>query len=331
MELNRETDENGKPLIVIGENFSWVKGEVREMSSLFIDQESVDELGVPSTWVREGSDVKLRFLPCSGEDRVFHRGEGWEFFFIYTTVFLDIRVRFPFTEFECGVLSQLKCALTQIYPNAWAFIKGFEILMEYLGTKPLLEAEGVRKGGIVTLNSVQEKTLFGLYRQSYKDFKQMYIKWYSEPVQILGMAKVSEEKTTTGGLKNFFKTRAERGHSAPNVIKIEERVVVNQPAEKKKVPSMKRRRAEEGGSGKKVIELTSSWCCGKEISLEEVKGITEKQKRLHGYVGEEDLTSIWSEHFPISVVLKDKVTRVSIHKRQSIKTRSVINKLIYAR
>ncbi|MED6133130.1 hypothetical protein PIB30_025606 [Stylosanthes scabra] len=65
---------------------------------------------------------------------------------------------------------------------------------------------------------------------------------------------------------------------------------------------MKRRRADEGGSGKgKLIDLTSSKCCGKEISLEEVKVFAEKQKKLHGYVGEEDLTSVWSEHFPFSV------------------------------
>ncbi|MED6217848.1 hypothetical protein PIB30_021325 [Stylosanthes scabra] len=68
---------------------------------------------------------------------------------------------------------------------------------------------------------------------------------------------------------------------------------------------MKRRRAEEGGSSKKVIDLTSTKCCGKEVSLEEVKQITERQRKLHGYGGEEDLTSVWSEHFPISVVAKE--------------------------
>ncbi|MED6149154.1 hypothetical protein PIB30_059733 [Stylosanthes scabra] len=245
--------------------------------------------------------------------------------------------------------------------------------MEYLGVEPLLEvffsffqAKGVRKGGFVTLNNVQGKTLFGLYMQSYKDFKEMFVKitctedqfpfyldefglerfplyWYSEPVQILGMSnvdRVSSEvidfleqhvctkevlsltmvfkwdkereyamrysETTTGGLKNFFKTRAEKGHSASNVIKTEEGVVVNQPSEKKKAPSMKRRRAEEGGSSRaRVIDLTSSRCCGKEVSLEEVKLITKRQKRLHGYVGEEDLTSVWSEHFPISMVAEE--------------------------
>ncbi|MED6204912.1 hypothetical protein PIB30_013156 [Stylosanthes scabra] len=93
--------------------------------------------------------------------------------------------------------------------------------------------------------------------------------WYSEPVQILGMSMVSRENlkvieflenhTTTGGLKNFFKNRSERGHSASNVIKTEEGVV-------------------------------------------EVKGFAEKQKKLHCYAGEEDLTSVWSEQFPFLVL-----------------------------
>ncbi|MED6158602.1 hypothetical protein PIB30_034233 [Stylosanthes scabra] len=154
--------------------------------------------------------------------------------------------------------------------------------------------------------------------------------WYSEPVQILGMDKISREsarmvkfmeefvektevlslnmlfkwdkereyverylETTTGGLKNFFKSRVERGHSASNVVKIEDGGVVNKPTESRRIPIMKRRRAEAGGLGKD------------NISLEEVKLITERQRRLHGYGGEEDLTSVWSEHFPISVVAKE--------------------------
>ncbi|MED6118128.1 hypothetical protein PIB30_000110 [Stylosanthes scabra] len=159
--VNRETDENGKPLVTVGGNYSWVKGEVRDMASLFVDTESIAELGDLALFVREGSGPRLRFLPCSDQDRVYYRGEGWELFFVYTTLFLDIGVRFPFSEFQCGVLNQLKCAPTQIHLNAWAFIRGFEILMEYLGTKPLLEVffsffqvKGVRKGGKVTLNSV---------------------------------------------------------------------------------------------------------------------------------------------------------------------------------
>ncbi|MED6106885.1 hypothetical protein PIB30_008580 [Stylosanthes scabra] len=72
---------------------------------------------------------------------------------------------------------------------------------------------------------------------------------------------------------------------------------------------MKRRRADEGGSSKKVIDLTSAKCCGKEVSLDEAKQITEKQRKLHGYGGEEDLTSVWSEYFPISVVAEEHLFR----------------------
>ncbi|MED6134821.1 hypothetical protein PIB30_040529 [Stylosanthes scabra] len=293
MAFNRQTDENGKPIVMLGDDYSWVKGEVRDLSSLFLDMESVERIGDPSLWVHEGSDVSLRFLPCDVEDRIYHRGEGWEFFYMYTTVFLDIGVKFSFTEFECGVLNQLKCAPTQIHPNGWVFIRGSEILMEYLGTRPLLEAKGVRKGGVVTLNSVQGKTEVLSLNMLFKwDKEREYVERYLE--------------TTTGGLKNFFKSRAERGHSASNVVKTEEGGVVNKPAESRRIPSMKRRRAEAGGSGKeKVIDLTSSRCCGKEVSLEEVKLITERQRRLHGYCGEEDLTSVWSEHFPISVVAEE--------------------------
>ncbi|MED6108317.1 hypothetical protein PIB30_022596 [Stylosanthes scabra] len=204
MAVNRQTDENGKSIVPISvdDRYSWVKGELREMASLFVDMESIAELVDPGLFVREGSGLELRFLPCSEQDRVYHRGEG---------------------EFECGVLNQLKCAPTQIHPNAWEFIRGFKILMEYLGTKPLLEvffsffqAKGVRKGETVTLNNVQGKVLFGLYRQSYKDFKEMYVKvtyaedqflvyldeyglerfhlyWYSEPVQILEVSRESLE------------------------------------------------------------------------------------------------------------------------------------------
>ncbi|MED6171173.1 hypothetical protein PIB30_038255, partial [Stylosanthes scabra] len=63
------TDENGKPIVMLGDNYSWVKGEVRDLSSLFLDMESVERIGDPSSWIHEGSDVSLRFLPCDVEDR----------------------------------------------------------------------------------------------------------------------------------------------------------------------------------------------------------------------------------------------------------------------
>ncbi|MED6172570.1 hypothetical protein PIB30_051282 [Stylosanthes scabra] len=326
---NRLTDENGKPIVLVARDdpYSWVKGEVREIVSLFRDEESIRELGDPSLWVRAGSEARVQFLPCSVEDRVFHKSEGWEYFYMYTTVLLDLGVRFPFSQFECGVLSQLKCVPSQIHPNAWAFIRGFEVLMDYLGQEPLLEDF---KQMYVRVSSPEEQ--FPFYVDEFL-LERFPLYWYSEPVQILGMNDVDEEsgmvvdffdqylcskkplylnmllkwekekssvteylEATTGGLKNFFKMRNERELSTSNVVKSEEGVVVNQPSVKRKSISVKRRRAEEGTSEKgKVIDLTSSKCCGKEVSLDEVKTFTENQKKLHGYVGAEDL--IAEEHF----------------------------------
>ncbi|MED6107854.1 hypothetical protein PIB30_018138 [Stylosanthes scabra] len=60
MEEKRETDENGKAVVPISENdlYSWVKGEVREIVSLFTDTESIEALGDPCSWVRRGENVR---------------------------------------------------------------------------------------------------------------------------------------------------------------------------------------------------------------------------------------------------------------------------------
>ncbi|MED6148260.1 hypothetical protein PIB30_051453 [Stylosanthes scabra] len=324
MEGGRLTDENGKPIVPVARDdpYSWVKGEVREIVSLFRDEESVRELGDPSLWVRAGSEARVQFLACSVEDRVFHKGEGWEYFYMYTTVLLDLGVRFPFSQFECGVLSQLKCVPSQIHPNAWAFIRRFEVLMNYLGQEPMLERE-------VSLPEEQ----FPFYVDEFL-LERFPLYWYAEPVQILGMndvdvdeesgmvvdfldqylcskkplylnmllkwekEKSSRRRPGGGGLKNFFKMRNERELSMSNVV--------NQPSVKRTLISVKRRRAEEGTSEKgKVIDLTSFKCCGKEVSLDEVKVFTENQKKLHGYVGAEDLSSLWSEHYHLPVVAEE--------------------------
>ncbi|MED6125937.1 hypothetical protein PIB30_073377 [Stylosanthes scabra] len=189
----------------------------------------------------------------------------------------------------------------------------------------------------VKVRSLEEEFPFYIHECLLETF---LLYCYLEPVQILGMNEVSGEsglvadfldqylcskkplclnrlvkwerkkesvtkylKKTIGGLKNFFKMKNERELSTSNAVKSEQGMVVNQPSEKKKPISVKRRRAEEGNSEKgKVIDLNSYKCCGKEVSLDEVKVFTPNQKKLHRYVGSEDLSSMWFEHFPLRVV-----------------------------
>ncbi|MED6147570.1 hypothetical protein PIB30_045051 [Stylosanthes scabra] len=127
--------------------------------------------------------VKIEFLPCSALDRVCHEGRGADWFFMYTCVFAEIGIRFPFTEFECAILRQLNCALSQIHLNSWGFIRAFEVLMDYLQEEPslglffyLFQAKGVERGIWVTLSSHQVRKVFSLFKATYRDFKNFYIK-----------------------------------------------------------------------------------------------------------------------------------------------------------
>ncbi|MED6123627.1 hypothetical protein PIB30_050930 [Stylosanthes scabra] len=122
--------------------------------------------------------------------------------------------------------------------------------------------------------------------------------WYAEPVRILGMDEVDEGSAVVIDFLDQYLCSKEP-------LSLNRGVVVNQPAEKKRPISVKRRRAEDGTSDKgKVIDLTNSKCCGKEVSLDEVKTFTANQKKLHGYVGAENLSSVWSEHFQLPVVVE---------------------------
>ncbi|MED6159360.1 hypothetical protein PIB30_041596 [Stylosanthes scabra] len=58
----------------------------------------------------------------------------------------------------------------------------------------------------------------------------------------------------------------------------------------------------EEASGNKVIDLTEGRCCGKEVSLEDATKFTKSQKELHGFDGAEDLSLVWCEHYPFTIV-----------------------------
>ncbi|QHN95762.1 TMV resistance protein N [Arachis hypogaea] len=176
--------------------YHWVHDDVKTRASSYCNQESVQVL-VAARFVRPGSDVCSEFLPCSGQDRVY---------------------------FECKVLIQFNCAPSQLHPNSWAFLRAFEVLMNFLNVAPslnvffsLFQSKGVRKGLWVFLSSFPDRSLFLLYKSSFKNFKSMFVKicaleavypffldeemiekfplyWCSEPLQILEADGMSEEE-----------------------------------------------------------------------------------------------------------------------------------------
>ncbi|KOM35075.1 hypothetical protein LR48_Vigan02g122500 [Vigna angularis] len=56
--------------------------------------------------------------------RACHRKEGYtsDFFYTYSTIYRDMSVQLLFSEFQMGVLRELKVTPIQLRPNGWAFM-----------------------------------------------------------------------------------------------------------------------------------------------------------------------------------------------------------------
>ena len=159
-------------------SYDWVGKDVKSRVSFFSDEAAVREVDVNKI-VRVGFGVKVELLPCSVDDRVYHREWGFGFFYMHSCVLEELRVRLPFTEFECQVLKQLNCAPSQLHPNGWAFLRSFEVLMEFLEEVPsvdlffsLFQAKGVWKGLWINLNSTPGFSIFKLYKKNWWCYKK---------------------------------------------------------------------------------------------------------------------------------------------------------------
>ncbi|QHO45504.1 uncharacterized protein DS421_6g179550 [Arachis hypogaea] len=131
------------PKVEKDNSYDWVDADVKIRASLFADKESVSEINIRKV-VRPGFRIEL--LPCNRTDR-------------------------------------MNCAPSQVHPNGWAFLKCFQNLMEYLEIEPevelfftLFQAKGVWKGVWINLNSTPGFSIFKLYKSSFKDFKEMFLK-----------------------------------------------------------------------------------------------------------------------------------------------------------
>ncbi|RHN66705.1 hypothetical protein MtrunA17_Chr3g0094331 [Medicago truncatula] len=113
--------------------------EVQRYESAYNDQAKVNffrsKLLVSST--KREEDIVL--APCPASEKVCTmRPKGVkEIFHMYGAVLEEFGVKIPFTLFEMDVLRLLNVAPTQIHPNCWAFIRGFEILCDALDMIPI--------------------------------------------------------------------------------------------------------------------------------------------------------------------------------------------------
>jgi hypothetical protein len=152
--------------------------EVRAEESLYVDVATMDLFRSKFDISATGREEDVVLLSCDPDERVCDQetaGEGDESYFIYTAVLEEFGVKVPFTPFEVDVLKYLNVAPTQIRPNSWAFIRGFEVLCKSLGLEPSVGVffcfygtKDVNKGTWITISAHSGKRLFPPYACNFK-------------------------------------------------------------------------------------------------------------------------------------------------------------------
>ena len=102
--------------------------------------------------------IPPRGMPICVDDRA---NNEVPFTFIYSAIFKRLRLRLPFTFFEKDLFTELNVAPCKLHPNAWAFIRAFEILCNHFGHPPstdvfphFFEAKNPGDRSWVSLNGV---------------------------------------------------------------------------------------------------------------------------------------------------------------------------------
>nr|KYP40008.1 hypothetical protein KK1_038685 [Cajanus cajan] len=131
----------------------------------------------------EGDEIVVCEPYVDGEPVCIRSSSVERFTFCYTTLISKLKVRWPLTECEKGVLQSLNVTPTQFHPNSWAFVRGFEILCSGLGIRPtaskffyFFDSRVFKRNSWVSVSGVVNRGLLSLFQSSYKGFKKSYFR-----------------------------------------------------------------------------------------------------------------------------------------------------------
>ena len=187
--VGREDSEGGSELSLF--EIDWLDVEVAKAISVYSSSSSIQSF-IDSVDILDDSLLDHAFSArrCLPSDRVFH-GQGssdFDFLFLYSKLVKDSRLRLPLDEFSIRVLRALNVALTQLHPNSWAYLRGFQMLCLGLGltATPVIFLHHYctrpgKKVGWLSLVSQNKNRLLGPYSSSYKCFKDTYFKVVINP------------------------------------------------------------------------------------------------------------------------------------------------------
>ncbi|MED6217541.1 hypothetical protein PIB30_018750 [Stylosanthes scabra] len=168
-----------------------------------------DVLGSPSTMTEDYlSELKSFGVICGGgeEEKLYRvelprRGERVcdlnlehprvpHWLWVNEVMLTEFGVQIPFTPFQQRLLQRCFVAPSQFHLNAWSAIQCFELVAEflklpqdpevflYLFTVFSPNAEGKAKKGYMSVRPGKGQRIFGLYEESFHDFKGRYFKLF---------------------------------------------------------------------------------------------------------------------------------------------------------
>ncbi|KOM27520.1 hypothetical protein LR48_Vigan432s002500 [Vigna angularis] len=160
--------------------------EVRQISSSFHHRRPFRDLLGPISLVKAAEDARhFKLVIYQMTERVCHDRGSYpsDFFYVYATMFKDLKVLLPFLDFQMGVLRTLNVASTQLHLNGWAFMQAFSAICSSLALRPtptaflyFFHVQPHSSKPWVSLRTIGNRHLLTLFNSSYKDFKGHFFK-----------------------------------------------------------------------------------------------------------------------------------------------------------
>ncbi|MED6164039.1 hypothetical protein PIB30_085835 [Stylosanthes scabra] len=160
--------------------YRWVSNEVLGAPPI-LDQGYLEEF-TGTGILFGGGGLEQRY----GVEAARH-GERW----VNEVMFTDFGVRVPFTDFQQCLLNWASMAPSQLHPKAWASIRCFELVTEFLQLPQEPEVFlflfkfyysntwGRTEKGYMSVRPTKNRKIFTLYEDSFHDFKGQYFKIFA--------------------------------------------------------------------------------------------------------------------------------------------------------
>ncbi|MED6183328.1 hypothetical protein PIB30_036961 [Stylosanthes scabra] len=175
--------------------YRWVANDVLGAPSI-LDQRYLDKLKATGI-VFGGGGLEQRYRVESARrgERVCYLNLDHptvpHWLWVNEVMFTDFGVRVPFTDFQQRLLNRASVAPSQLHPNAWASIRSFELVTEFLQLPQEPEVflclfkfysannSGQTRKGYMSVRPTKHRKIFTLYEDSFHDFKGRYFKIFA--------------------------------------------------------------------------------------------------------------------------------------------------------